>query len=104
MASFLREPFQFQNLKSCFILSFLFSHVPFMIFKTGEEYCFKKILKDILLFLFSLNEELELGTLWVVGFFVVSFFFCDMPCYLPDQLMFSSLFACTLLKNIYTVK
>lgn len=47
MVSFLRELFQFQNLKSRFIISFLFSHVSFMIFKTEEYYCLKKLLKNL---------------------------------------------------------
>jgi len=49
MVSFLRELYQVQNLKPWLIFSFLFSHVSFMIFKTGEygEYYFlKKILQE----------------------------------------------------------
>lgn len=42
MVSFRRELFQFQNLKSWSISSFLFIHVSFMIFETGEGYCLLK--------------------------------------------------------------
>lgn len=71
MVSFLRELYQFQNFKSWFILSVLFTHVSFMIFKTGEYYCLKKYPR-ILHLSFSSNKEPPPSTLWLVvfGFFL----------------------------------
>lgn len=83
MVSFRRELFQFQNLKSWSISSFLFIHVSFMIFETGQGYCLlKKNIQRCFTFSFSSNEALEPCTLWVVGHFCWCFCFCfllDMP-------------------------
>lgn len=104
MVSFLRELYQFQNLKSWFILSVLFTHVSFMIFKTGEYYCLKKYPK-ILHLPFSSNKEPQPSTLWLVGFFFNSYAILAISqtscCFF--QYLYGCICVC-IFKYVYTVK
>lgn len=108
MVSFRRELFQFQNLKSWSVFFFLFSHVSFMIFETGEDYCLlKKIVKDVLLFHSPRMRHWSLAlcgllVLFVGGFVFVFCLICHVL-HLPDQLLFSSVFVHAF-KYIYTVR